>query len=87
MHQTRKGKQWHFGMKLHTGVDAASGMVHRLVTTPANVHDLTVAHELLHGGETTVWGDAGYLGVSNRPENQDCAVDWRWPCVRDVGGH
>ena len=28
MHQTKKGNQWHFGMKAHIGVDAESGLVH-----------------------------------------------------------
>ncbi|RFC34122.1 MAG: Transposase DDE domain-containing protein [Candidatus Nitrotoga sp. LAW] len=29
MHQTKKGNQWHFGMKAHIGVDAQSGLVHK----------------------------------------------------------
>ena len=63
MHQTKKGNQWHFGMKAHIGVDADSGIVHRMSTTAANAHDVTEAHNLLHGGETRVWCDAGYQGV------------------------
>ncbi|MGF6408448.1 IS5 family transposase [Paraburkholderia sp. MM5482-R2] len=39
MHQTRKGKQWYFRMKLHIGVDSQSGLAHSAVVTPANVHD------------------------------------------------
>ncbi|XJG74296.1 IS5 family transposase (plasmid) [Escherichia coli] len=35
MHQTKKGNQWHFGMKAHIGVDANSGLTHSLVTTAA----------------------------------------------------
>ena len=62
MHQTKKGNAWHFGMKLHIGVDAATGVVHSLTTTAANVNDVTVAHRLLHGGETAAYGDAGYRG-------------------------
>ena len=30
MHQTKKGNQWHFGMKAHIGVDKDSGLVHTL---------------------------------------------------------
>ena len=41
MKQTRKGKQWHLGMKLHVGVDAQSGLVHSQATTSATMHDLT----------------------------------------------
>lgn len=52
MHQTKKGKQWHFGMKVHIGVDAQSGLVHTLIGTAANVHDVTQAQALLHGDET-----------------------------------
>ena len=62
MHQTRKGKQWYFGLKAHIGVDAKQGTVHTLVTTSANVADSTVLPELLHGEERKVWGDGGYQG-------------------------
>jgi IS5 family transposase len=47
MHQTKKGNQWHFGMKAHIGVDADSGLVHTVTTTPANEADLEVVDELL----------------------------------------
>ena len=77
MHQTKKGNQWHFGMKLHIGVDADTGLVHSLSATSANVHDVTEAHRLLHGGERQVWGDAGYQGVGKREENKGLAVDWQ----------
>ena len=43
MHQTKKGNQWHFGMKAHIGVDAETGVVHSITTTPANHHDITEA--------------------------------------------
>lgn len=76
MHQTKKGNQWHFGMKAHIGVDAKSGLIHTVVTTAANVSDVTQAHALLHGEETTVFGDAGYQGVEKREENQDSDVTW-----------
>ena len=77
MHQVKKGNQYHFGMKLHIGVDAETGLVHSLTTTPANVHGVTEAHRLLHGGELQVWGDAGYMGVQKREENLESAVDWQ----------
>jgi IS5 family transposase len=60
MHQTRKGKQWYFGMKVHTGVDAGSGLVHTVQATSANVHDSRVLGELLHGAEDTLYGDSAY---------------------------
>ena len=76
MHQTRKGKQWYFGMKAHIGVDAKSGLTHTVVTTAAHVSDVTQAHALLHGEETAVFGDAGYQGVEKREENQNNDVTW-----------
>jgi IS5 family transposase len=76
MHQTKKGNQWHFGMKVHIGVDAQSGLVHTLIGTAANVHDVTQAHALLHGDEADVFGDAGYQGVEKREENLELPVTW-----------
>lgn len=70
MHQTKKGNQWHFGLKAHIGVDAESGIVHALVSTAANAHDVTQAGALLHGQESDAFGDAGYCGVDKREEAQ-----------------
>ena len=77
MHQVKKGNQWYFGMKAHIGVDAATGLVHSVATTAANVADITQVPQLLHGAETRVWGDAGYAGVARRPEHQGRSVDWQ----------
>lgn len=60
MHQTKKGNTWYFGMKGHIGVDARSGLVHSIETTPANVSDITVMEHLLHGEEQALFGDKGY---------------------------
>jgi IS5 family transposase len=68
MHQTKKGSQWYFGMKIHAGVDKDTGLIHSIVTTAANVHDLTPAAELLHGEEEVVYADADYQGIAKRPE-------------------
>lgn len=76
MHQTKKGNQWHFGMKAHIGVDAQSGLVHTVIGTSANVHDVTQAQALLHGEESDVFGDAGYQGVEKREENLELPVNW-----------
>jgi len=62
MHQTKKGKQWYFGMKAHFGVDSRTKLIHSARATPANVADSTVLPELLHGNETRVWGDQAYRG-------------------------
>ncbi|MDB5742430.1 MAG: transposase, family [Polaromonas sp.] len=60
MHQTRKGMQWYFGMKLHIGVDSQSGLTHSAVVTAANVHDKHPLPDLLHGNEKRVYGDSAY---------------------------
>ena len=76
MHQVKKGNEWHFGMKMHIGVDESLGLIHSLTTTPANVHDITQADKLLHGNEKRVWGDAGYRGIEKRDEHAGRDVDW-----------
>jgi IS5 family transposase len=75
MHQTKKGNQWHFGMKVHIGVDAQSGLVHSVVGTAANVNDVTQASALLHGDEQVVFADSGYQGAHKRPEAKP-GVTW-----------
>ena len=64
-------------MKAHIGVDATSGLTHSVATTAAHASDLAQAHRLLHGGETAVWGDAGYQGIAKRPEFQGSKVAWQ----------
>jgi transposase, IS5 family len=67
MHQTKKGNEWHFGMKVHIGVDSQTGLVHSASVTPANVHDSQELPNLLHGEETRLYGDSAYHG-STQPE-------------------
>jgi len=76
MHQTRKGQQWYFGMKMHIGVDDALGLIHSMETTPAHEADINQTGKLLHGEEKCVWGDAGYQGVEKREEHMARKVDW-----------
>ena len=63
MSSTKKGNDWYFGMKAHIGVDADSGVVHSLDTSTAKVHDSQVWDDLLHGEETSVWADKGYVSA------------------------
>ncbi|MFO1296932.1 MAG: IS5 family transposase [Rubrivivax sp.] len=79
MKQTKKGNQWHFGMKAHVGVDAQSGLVHSLRGTAANVNDVVPANSLLHGKERVVFADAGYQGANKRP---DAKPDVTWHVAR-----
>ena len=76
MHQTRKGQQWHFGMKLHIGVDSQTGLAHSAAVTPANTHDKHPLPDLLHGNEQRVYGDSAYasqkeLIASKAPKAKD----------------
>ena len=77
MHQTKKGNQWYFGMKVHIGVDKDNGLIHSIETTSANVHDLTPAAELLHGEENVVYADSGYQGIEKREEMKGRAIGFR----------
>lgn len=76
MHQTKKGNEWHFGMKMHIGTDDALGLVHSVAATSANIHDISAAGLLLHGDEERCWGDAGYTGIEKREEHQERDIDW-----------
>lgn len=76
MHQTRKGQQWYFGMKMHIGVDSQTGLTHHAVVTAANVHDKHPLPDLLHGDERRVYGDSAYasqkeLIASKAPHAKD----------------
>jgi transposase, IS5 family len=71
MHQTKKGQQWHFGMKGHFGVDSRSKLIHSVEANPANIHDSQVLPWLLHGQERRVWGDSAYTGQG--PILRSCA--------------
>jgi IS5 family transposase len=76
MHQTRKGQQWFFGMKVHIGVDSQTGLVHSAVVTAANVHDKHAVPQLLHGNEQRMYGDSAYasqkeLIASKAPKARD----------------
>jgi transposase, IS5 family len=95
MHQTKKGNQWHYGMKAHIGADQDSGLVHTVIGTAANVADVTVAQQLLHGQERVALGDAGYQGVERRAEAAGQTTEWhtamrpserkRWRRQRGIG--
>jgi IS5 family transposase len=72
MHQTKKGNQWYFGAKAHIGADLEKGVVHTVVSTAANVADIAVAHQLLHGAEKVA--DRRWLHRSGKaPRGHRCA--------------
>jgi len=76
MHQTRKGQQWYFGMKMHIGVDSRTGLAHSAVVTAANVHDKHPLPDLLHGNEQRVYGDSAYA-------SQKALIESKAPNARD----
>ena len=77
MHQTRKGKQYYFGMKMHIGVDSQTGLTHSAVITAANVHDKHPLPDLLHGREQQVWGDSAYASQQELIHSKaPAAADW-----------
>ncbi len=67
-HQSKKGKNWHFGYKAHIGVDRDTGIVHHLETTPGNTSDVTETSQLMTGDEEEVYGDSGYTGAEKRED-------------------
>jgi IS5 family transposase len=76
MHQTKKGKDWHFGMKAHVGTDKR-GTVHSLVTTAANAADISQLPQLLHGQETELLGDQAYWSEFHRQCAKEAGVRYR----------
>jgi IS5 family transposase len=87
MHQTRKGKMWHFGMKLHIGVDSHTGLTHSAMVTAANVHDKHPLPDLLHGDELRVYGDSAYASQQELIASKaPAALDLTNQRVRKVNG-
>lgn len=76
MHQTRKGKAWHFGMKVHVGT-TKQGLVHTLVTGPANQGDITRLGDLLHGQEKELYGDQAYWSEDHRQQCWHAGIRYR----------
>ena len=76
MHQTRKGRQRYFGMKMHIGVDSRAGLAHSAVVTAANVHDKHPLPDLLHGNEQRVYGDSAYA-------SEKALIESKAPQARD----
>ena len=81
MHQTKKGNQWYFGMKIHSGVDAGSGYVHTITGTSANVHDVSEAEKLIREDDEVMYGDSGYLNIEDHmgsmSEHQKSTIEFR----------
>jgi IS5 family transposase len=76
MKQTRKGKNWHFGMKLHIGTDRR-GTVHSVTATNAAASDLSQMPQLLHGQETVLYGDQAFWKEADRQDYEARGIRYR----------
>ena len=76
MHQTKKGNQWFFGMKLHVGADVNSGLVHTVSVTPANASDISQLPHLLREDDRAVFGDKGYVNNRYKRAARKAGVFW-----------
>ena len=77
MGSTKKGNQWHFGMKAHIGAHSKTGLVHTVVCTTASVHDSMMADDLLHGQETAIYGDKAYADNTRKEDFLSRGIAWR----------
>jgi IS5 family transposase len=80
MHQTRKGNQWYFGMKIHVGADVNSGAVHSVTVTAANTADIVELPKLLREDDQVIFGDAGYTSDDYKKGSRHLGLSW---CVND----
>lgn len=77
MHQTKKGNQWYFGMKIHIGADVDSGAVHSVRVTAANRADIGELPKLLRPDDRVVFGDAGYASDEYKRGARALGMTWR----------
>lgn len=77
MHQTKKGNQWYFGMKIHIGADVDSGAVHSVSVTAANRADIGELPHLLRPDDRVVFGDAGYASDEYKRGARALGMTWR----------
>lgn len=68
MHSGKKGNQWYFDMKTHTGVDANSGTLHSVRGKPGHISDIAEGNSLLRGQERCSFRDADCQGIESRPQ-------------------
>ena len=86
MKSTKKNNQWYFGMKSHIGTDAKSGLVHTCEVSPANVSDVEMTIDLLHGEEKAIFGDRGYVNKEDKKWARKRGIFWGVPDRKKPGG-
>ena len=62
--QGRRGT--HYGYKVHAGVEVETRLIRRLVLTPANINETTIADALVCGDERAVDADKAYAKKARR---------------------
>lgn len=76
MSSTKKNGQWHFGMKMHLGVDTRNGLIHTCEGTTAKVSDREMFPDLIHGDEKAYFGDKGYVSDRDKHYARDAGIYW-----------
>lgn len=71
MHSTKKGNQYHFGEKMHVGVDGGNGRIHSVAVTAANVSDIEMMDDMIRDEDEYASGDSGYRGIEKRTRHQN----------------
>src|SRR5690554_3383688 len=80
MHQTRKGNQWYFGMKIHVGADVDSGTAHSVTVTAANRADISELDNLRRDADKATFGDSEYASDRRKRQAREAGHHW---CVND----
>ncbi|HSN22853.1 MAG TPA: IS5 family transposase [Methylomicrobium sp.] len=82
---TRRGKDGHFGYKVHLSVDQGSGLLRRLALTAANVSESHLFEDMVIGDEAAVFADGAYAKdarkASLRGRGMFCGIinrPWRY---------
>lgn len=76
MSSTKKGNNYHFGMKAHIGVDSKSGLVHSIEGTTAKTSDRKMFDKLQHGEEKAIFGDKGYYSEPDKRAARKAGLMW-----------
>jgi len=96
---TRKNGRSYFGYRFHIGADLGSNLIRRMVLTPGNVNESSVADDLICGDEQAVYGDKGYENKKRRRRLRRAGIKDRichrshkhqkglprWQCRRNAG--
>jgi transposase, IS5 family len=71
---TRRGKDGHFGYKVHLSVDQGSGLLRRLALTAANVSESHLFEDMVAGDEAAVFADGAYAKDARKKALRDRGI-------------